>query len=323
MVVLSWKLYQPHSINQIPRMTQPKIKVKVLFFVITYVHSIGAVGQLLELTNEEQVEQFIESNFDYLSFELGDAPYHPYDSLFDVFTDSIGVEYWKNCDLNHDGRKDLFVLGHAKTKERKRTFRQMLVVLGGKKKPTKIPIGDDFFNGWISSYPKIVDMDGKDFLILSYQKNSDMLPFNSERNWYTDTLYFINEKVMMHSVQPLRQISKIEFSTDYCYGFCPVFEITVFKNRDVYYNGIDHVINKGDFKLRINNNDYGYLIGYLNNMRINSLNSSYEVGWSDSQTAFLTVTFENGDEIEIADYGRMGSFGLSVLYDFFFELKDF
>jgi hypothetical protein len=53
------------------------------------------------------------------------------------------------------------------------------------------------------------------------------------------------------------------------------------------------------------------------------LKDNYNVNWTVDQTGYLNVFFENGDEKQIEDYGMVGTFELSILYDFLFEQREF
>jgi hypothetical protein len=56
-------------------------------------------------------------------------------------------------------------------------------------------------------------------------------------------------------------------------------------------------------------------------MNLKSLQDNYRVPWTDDQTSWLKIKFNDGSVKEIQDYGLRGSFGLRLLYNIFFDLR--
>lgn len=62
--------------------------------------------------------------------------------------------------------------------------------------------------------------------------------------------------------------------------------------------------------------------GVINYINFSKVKKNYEVGWSDDDTATLTITFKDGTSKQITDYGERGTFGLKALYGLFMGLRD-
>ena len=76
-------------------------------------------------------------------------------------------------------------------------------------------------------------------------------------------------------------------------------------------------------RLRIDQDDWDYLTLLLNNLRLRDLSNQYAVNWTDDQTGYLTIYFEDGSIKALEDYGMKGTFGLSILFDFLLEQHKF
>lgn len=75
--------------------------------------------------------------------------------------------------------------------------------------------------------------------------------------------------------------------------------------------------------MRIDKKDWDYLVNLIQNIRVDDLQESYSVNWTDDQTTYLTVHYKDSSKKSIEDYGMVGTFGLSILYNFMFELRKF
>jgi len=127
------------------------------------------------------------------------------------------------------------------------------------------------------------------------------------------------------------EIEKIEYQTSECFGVCPQFNIQINRDRKGIYKAEHNNRRKvrrgkskeikGTFKTLIKEDSYLKIIDVLNYIDFPSLNYDYAVNWSDAQTCVLKITYNNGQTKEIKDYGLIGSYGLEILYNLFFELR--
>ena len=80
------------------------------------------------------------------------------------------------------------------------------------------------------------------------------------KSYFSDTLTFFKDKIIPFIINPKdKEIEEVEFETDYCFGSCPVYKLTINKNRDVYYNGIKFVEKLGEYNLKIDEVDWQYI----------------------------------------------------------------
>jgi hypothetical protein len=270
---------------------------------------------LNEITTKEQAENFVKENVRFHDHNYDSFVIDSVDSAFDNF---------KKGDFNHDGIEDLLIFGTAHVSVKKEMYKEdeIIIILGDRKKPRKANFPYNFFRGLgvhIVPYPKIVTIQQRDFIVIRY----DVADRKGSTTFY-DTLYIKNDHVMPFEKEPgEKAVMRIELKTTNCFGTCPVFEMAVNENLDVDYNGIEYVDKKGVYKLRLERKDWNYLSALIDNLRIEDLKDNYSINWTDHQTAFLTVTFKDGTKKKIEDYGLAGTFGLSLLYNYFFELKNF
>ncbi|QIY90768.1 DUF6438 domain-containing protein [Chryseobacterium gallinarum] len=128
--------------------------------------------------------------------------------------------------------------------------------------------------------------------------------------------------------------SKIEYEATPCFGFCPVFKMTISPDRTAvfeaeHFNFNDHPSKdefsnprEGTFKGTIKEADYNQLIGLLDALDVKNLHDKYgkrEI--TDLPTSYLRIDFADGTSKNIEDYGKQGSEKLSEVYKFFENLR--
>jgi hypothetical protein len=112
----------------------------------------------------------------------------------------------------------------------------------------------------------------------------------------------------------------ISFKTNQCFGTCPMFEITVNKDRTATYKAVKYNDETGFFKATIPQKEFDELILLLRYISLDKVSYSYAVNWTDDQTAFTEIKYNNKTK-SIVDYGQIGTFGLSILYSKFFNWR--
>jgi hypothetical protein len=271
---------------------------------------------LAQIKTKEQAANFIKENFKYYKYK--------YD-FFEIDSLNSDFDNFKEGDFNHDGIADLLVFGKAHVDAKSTTFEQeeIIILMGDKKKLKKVKFPYSFFGGFGDNgvpRPKVISIEQKDYVLIKYEVFKQRQPPTT----FYDTLFIMNDHVIPFAKTPSdKEVTRIDFKTDRCFGTCPVFEMTIDKNFDVEYNGLEFVDKKGKYKLRINTQDWDYITSLIRNLKIEDLKDNYSIDWTDHQTAFLTVVFKDGTKKNITDYGLAGTFGLAALYDYFFELSKF
>ncbi len=128
--------------------------------------------------------------------------------------------------------------------------------------------------------------------------------------------------------------STIEYEATPCFGFCPVFKMTINADRTAvfeaeHFNFSDRPSKddfskprEGTFKGTIKEADYNKLITLLDGLDVTSLNDKYgSHNVTDLPTSYLRIRFADGTSKNIEDYGKRGSEKLSQLYTFFENLR--
>jgi len=110
------------------------------------------------------------------------------------------------------------------------------------------------------------------------------------------------------------EIESIELKTDYCFGSCPVFELTLYKNGKANFIGKDYMQLKGKSSKRLPRKYFEDVTDLATYIDVRNLKNNYAVTWTDDQTATLTVVFKDKSQKVIVDYGMQGTFGLNAIY---------
>jgi len=122
--------------------------------------------------------------------------------------------------------------------------------------------------------------------------------------------------------QPKEDISKIKFYADYCYGTCPVFEITINNDRNASYKAIEYNKLEGLFNATIEKPQFDSLLLLISEANLFSLKNGYNTQVTDLPTYTLTVKLKNGQTKTIIDYGPAGPKKLLLVYEKFFLLRE-
>lgn len=137
-----------------------------------------------------------------------------------------------------------------------------------------------------------------------------------------DTLIFKFNSFIEYNSYPTTDFNfgKINFKTSQCFGECPIFEMTINKNRTATYKAIKYNNETGEFIGAIPAKEFDELISILKYLQLDKLNNEYSVNWTDDQTVTTEINYNNKSK-RIIDYGKIGTFGLSRLYSKFFSWR--
>lgn len=147
-------------------------------------------------------------------------------------------------------------------------------------------------------------------------------------------LFSCNSQNAQSSQNSKSQYSTIEYKTTPCFGFCPVFAMTINPDRTAVLEAEHFNFTKtpskdefskpreGTFKTTIKEADYNKLVSLLNGLDVKNLNENYgQKNVSDLSSSNLTVNFPDGTSKKVEDYGKRGSEKLIEVYKFFEDLK--
>ncbi|GAB2871332.1 DUF6438 domain-containing protein [Hymenobacter ruber] len=304
------------------------MKLKSLLTLLLILLYLAANAQIDTLRSKVGIEAYLKHRYHYKSIQLKEVNSIIKDSTALPASDP---KYWLKADFNHDEKIDLFVA--ASVDEGKRGVHDLFLVLASDHKHySKVDIGhplDYWMHGGTTSWA-IYSKSNRDYLVMHCLTSK--IPRLKTGGWgnrlaYSvthDTLFVIDAKPIIHATHPSKLIiESIKFSTTQCFGTCPVFQLVIKQDGSVSYKGIEYVEKKGDFNLIMTKSELNYLNKLLANLNLPYLEDNYQVDYTDSQTAYLTIRYTNGQTKEIEDYGLQGTFGLATLYSFLFGLRNF
>jgi hypothetical protein len=217
------------------------------------------------------------------------------------------IHNWEKADLNNDGLTDLLLIAEWYGP-------QPIVILDrGDETYDFIKLINTPFEPCELFKP--INIEGKNHLKSYGRKSSRSGLTAGIPNYQIDTLSFFKNTLVRYNPKPKNEaISSIKVTTTQCFGLCPVFSLELTADEMAQFNGMQNtpVIGKHSFKLQ--QDTFKDLEDLLNYMDVEHLKSNYAVGWTDDQTATLTVTFADGREKTIVDYGMQGTPGLKAVF---------
>jgi hypothetical protein len=138
-----------------------------------------------------------------------------------------------------------------------------------------------------------------------------------------DSLVFkFNDLIEYNATPDNFEIEELTVSTTGCFGACPVFELTIKRDRTVAFHAIQNNKVSGKFTGTIDKKTITALNETVNYIKLKSLKKLYKVNWTDDQTIVLKIKLTNGITKQINDYGGIGTFGLTNLYNQLFGIID-
>lgn len=109
-------------------------------------------------------------------------------------------------------------------------------------------------------------------------------------------------------------ITEISLKTSPCFGTCPVFDITIQTDGNAKYIGKRFTKLQGEFQATIGKDSLIHLYNLLRKADVFSLESRYEVSYTDMPTYTLNVKNKEGKSKTISDYGPSGPQPLKEVY---------
>ena len=144
-----------------------------------------------------------------------------------------------------------------------------------------------------------------------------------------DTRYLVYKYggfIIENTSPAAHRIEKITYSTTWCYGTCPIFEISIDNKRNATFNAIkDNIIDQqtisGNYHTVITELKYKQLNDLLNYINFEKLDAAYTPNLKDAQRATLTITYNNGKVKTITDTGLKGNHSLIHVHRLLFDLR--
>jgi len=152
-------------------------------------------------------------------------------------------------------------------------------------------------------------------------KNDSIFIVNPfEKNWIfkwkveklaKDTLILTNNdstftkyKRLNHDLDSIIPFDQIILSRSGCYGSCPIIDISINKNNEVYFQGEGYVVPLGFFKSNVENEVKNYIFNKFRKVNISDLSENYTASHTDDETITTTLAIDGKVIKTIHDYGR-------------------
>lgn len=292
------------------------MKKLLCLFILTFNMASLYANAIDQLKTTADVIKFLY-NLDEKLFKQNNEliKFLPVDSIirnpsFSKLDQSWKVRSWQKVDFNQDGHTDLLIQPHW-------PYITTAVIMDNGNNTFKVsPLSN--FELTYNEVASPLKLNGKQLLLFRHNKNATRISINPK----IDTLIFkYGSFVEYHERYSTTELSSVSLETNMCYGVCPVFRIDVYSNGKAMYNARKFNPTQGSFSGTIDENNLKELIDLIKYIDVKTLNNKYSVGWTDDQTAFLTVTFSDGTSKQITDYGLRGTFGLKRLYELLTELR--
>ncbi len=318
-----------------------------------------ALSKIDSLRTDSEVESFVRnSKFDtydrYSRFILKNIQsftggFTGINNRLKKAADSLGItESFYKGDFDHNGLTDLIFIGddqscQGTSPDAKETYScnssvNLLLDFGKHYKLTSVnPTYFDF------AVPVVLNIHGKDYLkVITEEAEEDLYSdhYATTHKLVSKILDYQFDGLVEYNPNPSHHtIQKIEFTTDMCYGTCPVFTLELnksglskfiaenynfFNRDDPDFEKKSHKAFKkgeGNFETKIKEADFQNLENLLNYLNFAELQDNYAVHWTDDQSVILTITYDNGKTKSIKDYGLSGTYGLKRLYQILFDIR--
>src|SRR5690606_38777646 len=229
--------------------------------------------------------------------------------------DSLNIQPWTKADFDHNGLTDILVIG-------KFYGNYVICILDNGGKYEIYPITKGLFKA--NSFPIVEDNKIKYYC----ENESDRIYLDKPIKLEESTLiYQFGDFIEENTTPAKHKIEKIEYETTGCYGICPIFSLTINADQSAEweakrYNKIKNEEVEEKFHSNITEDNWNELIDLLNYIDFEKLNDNYSVKWTDNQSSTLKITYDNGKVKSIQEYGLVGTFGLSRVYEILFDLRE-
>lgn len=297
-----------------------------------------------ELNTNDAVEEFIQTaDTNFRQFYL--RPFKDLDmygngecdskrdSIFNILVNKYKID--KNfckTDFDKNGYTDLLVMGRweypvSGSLNQKKYIENFYVIMNFGHNPAKV-----LNVGRGSILPILRKIKGDDFLDLHRQVQDYDYSGSSKKVAHDSTTVLKWTSIGFAEYNPAPKDYKIEtiqFNSGPCYGQCPVYEFTIYKNglaifyADYYNFPNEYYTCKRNtvYSSNIKHKDINNLFYHLNYLDFPTLENSFSIGGSDMSKALLIITYDNGKVKMISDYGLSGTYGLRTLYAFMQDLR--
>jgi hypothetical protein len=293
--------------------------MKKIFLLITLIvclsffHSQNKkiFNKIDSLTSTKDIQDFIKNDSNKINYYLKLGDKINYDWYCSVIADSLKLKQnWGKADFDNNGLTDLLVTGTTSE---------------GPKTIYILDKGDHFESNDISKgklYEQCSFSSVKDNKI-EYQSIKILSRQGYLSKLIKENLVYKNGEFIEENLSPKRHnILEIKFETLGAHWNYYTFKMEIVSNKNaVWTTKDDGYIVSGVYTSKLSEKDFKEIIDLVNYLDFENLNDKYNVSYSDSNTGYLTITYDNLKIKRIQDYGLMGTRGLKKLYGLIFQMK--
>jgi hypothetical protein len=228
--------------------------------------------------------------------------------------DLLEMKNWEKVDITNDGKTDLILTAYWGT-----TLYSYAIVDKGNNIFKTYRLSKNVFDN--CELFKSIKKDDLNYLKTYIKKQEEVALMEYEELIIKDTLVFKFQEFVELNKNPRKyKIKEIEFQTSGCYGSCPVFNLKINYKGNAEFNGQAYMKHKGKSEKKIPINLFNEIQELLGYIEVEKLTENYSVAWTDDQTSFLTIRFNDNSTKKIKDYGMIGTFGLMAVYSKLIEI---
>lgn len=287
---------------------------------ITGAQEVTAIDSL---ATSVQVRQFVRKwGDDCYRFIVTDSLYQGCINRQTCFTPK-NRRGWVKADFDNDGRIDLLVTG--RDSEHFVWGRSIICFLNKRQQsPRIIWLAEDGDDCPVAQVGYLRNKAIIRYAHVSFDKLRGRQTANSRQAvCQIDTLVFKEPGFIEYNGAPKDyQIQRVAFSTEACYGSCPIFALHLARNGAATYQAEEYNERKGAFTATVDTQTIKELWDLLNYLDFPRLEEKYAARFTDLPTCTLTITYADGKVKTIEDYGEQGTFGLQRAYKLLFKLRN-
>ncbi|AQS93158.1 hypothetical protein BXQ17_03280 [Polaribacter sp. BM10] len=287
---------------------------KGLLIIFIFTSTFVSANQIDSLKSSKDVEEFAKkvypkfTEFKWSEFKIISTEEIRAKISCKEGYDLLEMKNWEKVDITNDGKTDLILTAYWGT-----TLYSYAIVDRGNNNFKTYRLSKNVFGNCELFKP--IKKDDLNYLKTYIKKQEEIGLMEYEELIIKDTLVFKFQEFVELNKNPTKyRIKEIEFQTSGCYGSCPVFNLKINYKGNAEFNVQAYIKHKGKSENKIPVNLFNEIQELLEYIEVKKLKDNYSVAWTDDQTSYLTIRFNDNSTKKIRDYGMIGTFGLMAVY---------
>jgi hypothetical protein len=282
-----------------------------------------------ELSTKTEIEAYIracDTNYkNYALKKLQDFHRSHYnDSINGVLADRLQIHtLFEKADFDNNGYTDLLAIGcndfDLKQNHKSCNFFPIVVMNFGANSTKIIPIKLDHITAFV---PFVHYEDNQPFLMVFQKKYDYFKKKYSQRKFQLTYLY--DDFIEYNRHPTSKRITQIQIMSLGCFGDCPMYKLDLCRTGVSTFNAYLHntsdaatsepILMEGVYTTTLTSHTFNEIEKLINYCAVTHLKNFYSVDYTCAATAYLKVTYSDGEVKKIVDYGRFGTYSLKTLY---------